>query len=80
MAPPGYKKQKIKSSLTHDARLVKMARHIARLERRAKELRYQLRQVVDELRHERRMLKGYAQEIADLQQQPVPPMRLFGGE
>lgn len=70
-----------RSTLTHDAQMIRMSRHIARLERRATELRRELRTVVTELRSQKRALRGYAQEITDAASGRgfhAPPLRMFG--
>lgn len=67
-----------RSTLTHDAQMIRMSRHIARLERKATELRRELRGVVTELKAHKRALRGYAQEVADGRGFQTPPMRVFG--
>lgn len=65
--------------LSHDAQLMKLARHVARLEGRARELRGALKRVTSELKARKRELKGYAQSVADHKwNEQAPPMRTFG--
>lgn len=67
-----------RSTLTHDAAMIRMSRHIARLERKATDIRRELRAVVTELRSQKRALRGYAQEITDGCGFQTPPLRVFG--
>lgn len=67
------------SALSHDEQLMKAARAIARLERKARGLRAELKEVTRNLKAARRELRAYAQGIADHRwNESAPPMRVFG--
>jgi septal ring factor EnvC (AmiA/AmiB activator) len=71
--------KKQRNVLAHDEQLMKAARSIARLESKARSLRYQLKETTRELREARRGLKAYAQNIVDHKwNEQAPPMRTFG--
>jgi septal ring factor EnvC (AmiA/AmiB activator) len=53
------------TALAHDEQLMRLARQLAKLETKARELRRQLKVVTKDIKARRKELKAYSQRVAD---------------